>query len=334
MVDAADNDELLLLTARLYYVDGLSQGDVARLANVSQAKISRLLAKARDKGLVRITVAEYEPRNRGLEAQLEHRLGLRRAVVIKVTEGLPSQELRQRVAHFAAPWVAAMIRPGDILALAGGRAMQWLVHDMQPPAGANGLTVVQAMGNIDASAGPYDALELGRIVARRWRGTFLMLHTPALVPNAQTCKTLLAMESIRPVMERLRSARIALVGVGTLENSVFVERGVLGDSDLKRLRKAGAVGEICGRFFDRYGHECQTPYRDRVVSIALEDLKQVDEVIAVVAGSDRVEAIRSALRGGLIKSLVIDEAGAAALLKDLETNVAAEPDRSGRSISG
>jgi DNA-binding transcriptional regulator LsrR (DeoR family) len=235
-------------------------------------------------------------------------------VVIKAAEGLAMQELRQTVAHFAAPWVASMIRPGCTLALAGGRVMQWLARSLQPPSGVQGLTVVQAMGSIDATVGPYDALELGRVVARRWAGEFFALHTPALLPNARTCKTLLAMEPIRLVMERLRCAQIALVGVGTLENSVFVERGALKEADIVRLKKAGAVGEICGRFLDRSGRECATPYRDRVVSVALEDLKRSPDVIAVVAGSDRTDAIRGALEGGLIKSLVIDEAGAIALL--------------------
>lgn len=315
MAETPPTDDLLLLVARLYYVDGLSQGDVARLANVSQAKISRLLAKARQRGLVRITVAEYDPRNLELERRLEQELGLRQAVVLKMTAGLPVVQLRQSVAHFAAPWVASRLRSGDVLALAGGRVMQWLIASLQPPPGVAGLTVVQAMGNIDASVGPYDALELGRTVAQRFGGTFLTLNTPVLLPNSRTRNTLLALEPIQAALERLRQARIALVGVGTLANSVFVERGVLAAADIARLRKAQAVGEICGRFFDHSGQECATPYRDRVVSIELDDLRRAEEVIAVVAGSDRSEAIRGAIRGGLLKALVIDEAGARALLE-------------------
>jgi deoxyribonucleoside regulator len=316
MADAPDADELLLLVARLYYVDGLSQSDVARMANVSQPKISRLLAKARERGIVHISVAEYDPRDRHLESLLEERLGLRQAMVIKTREGLPIVELRQSVAHFAAPWFSAKICSGDVLAVAGGRAMQWLVHAAQPAHPTTGLTIVQAMGNMDASVGPCDALELGRIIAKRWGGTFLTLNLPALLPNARTRKTCLALEPIRRVVDQLHHVRIALVGVGSLDNSAMVDRGVLGENDIEHLKKVGAVGEICGRFFDRHGNECKTSYRDRVVSIEIEDLKRADEVVAMVAGSDRTEAIRGALRGGLIKSLIIDRAGAAALLED------------------
>lgn len=309
------SEELLLQIAKLYYVDGLPQTNVARLANVSQAKVSRLLAKAREKGLVRITVAKYDPRDHELEEELIGRLGLRQAVVVKTAGGLNAQDLRQSLTHFAAPWVAPWIPAQGIVGIAGGRTMQWLIRNMTAPPGVEGLTVVQAMGNIDASVGPYDALELGRILAKRWCGNFFTLNTPAILPDARTRDTLLRLASIRPVVERLQEAQAVLVGVGTLHNSVFVERGVLLEKDTARLAKAGAVGEICGRFYDRDGQECKTSFRDRVISIEFDDLRRAEESIAVVAGSDRTEAILGALRGGLIKSLVIDRAGAAALLE-------------------
>ncbi len=309
------SDELLLQIANLYYVDGLPQTNVARLANVSQAKVSRLLARAREKGLVRITVAEYDPRDHELEDRLATRLGLRQAIVVKTAKGLNALELRQSLTHFAAPWVARWIPPHGMLAIAGGRTMQWLVHNMTAPPGVEGVTVVQSMGNIDASVGPYDALELGRILAKRWCGRFFILNTPAILPDARTRKTLLGLESVRTVMAQLREVHAALVGVGTLHNSVFVERGVLTNKDTAQLARAGAVGAICGRFYDRNGNECESSYRDRVISMEFADLRRVEQSIAVVAGSDRTEAILGAMRGGLFKYLVIDRAGAVALLE-------------------
>ena len=55
------SDDQLRLVARLYYLDGLGQSEVARFAKVSQAKVSRLLTVARERGIVRISVADYEP---------------------------------------------------------------------------------------------------------------------------------------------------------------------------------------------------------------------------------------------------------------------------------
>jgi hypothetical protein len=94
------SEDRLRLAARLYYIDGLGQSDVAKFVKVSQAKVSRLLALARERGIVRITVADYEPRHTELEAQIRSRLGLSTVVVIKAFEGLAESDLRKAVGHF------------------------------------------------------------------------------------------------------------------------------------------------------------------------------------------------------------------------------------------
>jgi DNA-binding transcriptional regulator LsrR (DeoR family) len=130
----------------------------------------------------------------------------------------------------------------------------------------------------------------------------------------RTRDALLKLPQVRSVHDHLGRAQVAIVGLGTLENSVFVERGALGPEAVAELREAGAVGEICGRFFDRSGAECDTLWRDQVMSVEAEQLRKIPQVIGVVSGNDRSEAIAAAIRGKLLKGLVIDETGAAALL--------------------
>src|SRR5688572_9635057 len=117
------SDDRLRLIARLYYLDGCGQSEVARFAKVSQAKVSRLLALAKERGIVRITVADYEPRRADLEREIGARFGLSSVAVIKSNDSLESGELRRAVGHFGAAAVDALIKPHDIVALAGGRTI-------------------------------------------------------------------------------------------------------------------------------------------------------------------------------------------------------------------
>src|SRR5688572_33041253 len=111
------SDDRLRLIARLYYLDGCGQSEVARFAKVSQAKVSRLLALAKERGIVRITVADYDPRRRDLEDQVKSRFGLKTVAVIKATGGLEGSDLRRAVGHFGAPVVDELIDPRDTVAL-------------------------------------------------------------------------------------------------------------------------------------------------------------------------------------------------------------------------
>lgn len=316
MSQANFHDEQLVLVARLYWVEGLAQKEVARLANVSQAKISRMLTLARERGIVRVAVPDYEPRNRELEHQLKARFGLKDAIVIRSDPDQPITGVRSALGYFAARVVSRWLGPNTTAGIAGGRAMQALVEHMRPAGQVRRVTVVQAMGNIDSSPGPYDAVELGRTLARRWAGQFLTLNTPAILPDPETCRRFLALDQISLVLRRVARAHVAFVGIGTLENSVFVERKVLLPRDIEALRRAGAVGEMLGRFYDSNGRECETALKERVVSPALSELRRVPRVAAVVAGRDRSTAIRAAINGGLIKALLIDQGGAAALLQE------------------
>ncbi len=309
------SDELLRMAATLYYVDGLGQAEVANLVRVSQTKISRLLAVALERGIVRISVDEYNPRNEQLEHDLCSRFGLRSAAVIRTAANATGEAARQTVGHFGAPVVASLLPNTGVLALGGGRSVSEVVQRLRRGK-VRRLTVVQAMGSIDSNISPVDALELGRAIVKLWGGEFLTMSTPAFVTDKKTRDSFLASAQIRFVWQRLKEADAALVGVGALPQSVYIERAVLSSSDIGDLKSRGAVGEICGRFFDEDGEECHSRWKDRVMSVDLESLRRIPQVIGVAAGRDRAASVIAAMRGGLLKSLLIDESGAEALLAE------------------
>lgn len=308
------SDDLLILVSRCYYIDNLPQAQIARLVNVSQSKMSRMLSLARERGLVRVTVPEYEPRHAAIEREFRTRLNVD-AVVIRAASGLRRADLRLTVGYFAAAVASRWIEPNSTVAVAGGRAMQALIEHMRPQAPDPSASIVQAMGNIDTCPGAYDAIELGRTLAKRWQARFFTLSAPAILPDRETCRQFLQLGQISSVTRHLRAATTTLVGIGTLDNSVFVDRKVLGLEQIAVLREAGAVGEMLGRFYDNQGNECDTEFRERVVSLPLAQIRELPRVVAVVTGADRSAAVYAAIRGGLVKGLVIDEAGAAAVLE-------------------
>ncbi len=308
-------DEQVRFAAKLYYVDRVSQTEVARLVRVSQAKVSRLLAVARKRGIVRISVEDYEPRNRKLEQMVLGQFGLENAIVVKTAGHATGDVARATVGHIGAPLVSDLLPSSGTLAIAGGRTVKELV-DRLPGRDGRRLVVVQAMGGIDSSISEVDAIELGRSMVQRWGGMFLTLTTPAFVPNRSARDSFLGFPQIQAVWRRFEQADAALVGIGAMSDSAFVERGVLTAEELNELRRSGAVGEICGRFFDHAGRECDTPWKNRVISIDLSLLRKIPQVIAIVVGAERAPAVSAAARMGLIKTLVIDEAGAEALVNN------------------
>jgi DNA-binding transcriptional regulator LsrR (DeoR family) len=76
----------------------------------------------------------------------------------------------------------------------------------------------------------------------------------------------------------------------------------------------GAVGDVLSHFIDKDGNPVHTGIEDRLISTPLETLRQLDNVVGVAAGKNKVEGIRAALRGRYLDILVTDEETAQALI--------------------
>ena len=314
-----ENDNIIHLAAKLYYIDGLDQTEVSRLIGLSRSQISRLLARAREKNIVTINVAPYDPRNLALEEQLKSAFDLRHVYVVKALKGASTIQIRRNTGYFIGPILSELITPNMVVGVAGGRTLAEVANKMDSTTRSLGITIAGLMGNIGPSVTASDPIEIGTLLARRFGGTFYTLNSPAFVTDIQTRDLFMAHEQISRVYDLFQRMQLALIGIGTTKESAFFERGMLSLADGKKLREAGVVGEICGRFYDRNGQECKTDFQERVISISLDDLRSIPEVIAITNGSERTEAISAAIHGGLFKSLVIDEIGANALLASAAT---------------
>jgi DNA-binding transcriptional regulator LsrR (DeoR family) len=307
-------DQQLVMVSQMYYLSGMSQGDIAKSLHTSQPQVSRMLEVARQRGIVRISVAECDPCDHVLEKQLIECLGFQTCIVVPT--GKADADLRRKtLAHFAGGLVSRLVDTARNVAVAGGRTLLALVNSMKPQSGARAKPLIlQAMGCVGAEPEPWDSLEIGRRIAEQWQAQFLRLNTPAFFPDAQTRNTMIQLPQIRGVLDCLRETDLALVGVGTLENSIFTDHEILMKPARSMLAHAGAVGEICGHYYDKNGEECLHPMRDCVAGIELDWLRRARDVVAVVVGKDRAAAVLSGVRGGLIKSIVMDSELAAELL--------------------
>ena len=87
---------------------------------------------------------------------------------------------------------------------------------------------------------------------------------------------------------------------------------LLTPKDLVDLNRRGARGEILTYFHDENGKHIDTDLSRRCVTLAYDDL--VDRnIIAAAGGPDKVDAIRSILRSGLLSGLITDEVTATKL---------------------
>jgi DNA-binding transcriptional regulator LsrR (DeoR family) len=114
--------------------------------------------------------------------------------------------------------------------------------------------------------------------------------------------------NIEPVLRACDNLTMALVGVGSVEPSPLLRESgnAVAESELPALREAGAVGDVCIRFFDETGRHVESALDDRVLGIGADTLRAIPRRVAVAGGTRKSTAIRAALRGGWVNVLITD----------------------------
>jgi DNA-binding transcriptional regulator LsrR (DeoR family) len=317
----ARNDELRLMTkvARLYYEHDMTQPEIAAQFDLSQATVSRLLKRAKQEQIVRVTVNVPRGAYPALEEQLQATYGLKDAVVVDTIDH-DDQSLRD-IGAAAAYYLETTLRSDEVIGVSSwSSTLLAMVDRLQPPPRLTGIRLVQILGGLGSpAAGVYASRLIGRL-ANLVRGEATLLPAPGIVGSPEALPILLEDRYVRDATAMFDQVTIALVGIGTVEPSGLLASSgnIFSPEELDMLRAAGAVGDICLRFFDAAGRPAVTPLDERVIGIRLDQLREVKRAVGIAGGKRKLSAIRGALRGGLINVLITDRFTAQNLLQTEE----------------
>lgn len=323
-----DDVRLLLRAAMHYYVDDLTQAEVATRLGVSRPTVGRLIARARANGIVTIDVGIPEDVDAAVfadvEAGLEAGYGLREAVVVPDAGG-SDQATLTRLGRAAAPLLIRRLKPGDRLGLAWGATMA-AVADALPAKAARCSEVVQ----LDGSTSSVDYRSRGEYIINHCADLLDATPYPLSAPlfaDPATIRSLRRDSVVSQTITRGRECDVAVFSVGDLTTASTLLSGSFIDPDVHaELVGAGAVGDACGRYFDIDGADVVTPLSARTLAVELDQVRACPLTVVVAGGARKHEAILGALRGGLADVLVTDDEVASWLLQQID-----QPTKAGAS---
>ncbi|WP_413467128.1 sugar-binding transcriptional regulator [Mycolicibacterium sp. 120270] len=309
---APDDLRLALRAATLYYLDGLTQAEIASRLGVSRPTAGRLIARAKAKGLVRIEVVVPPDMRDNLHAdeerELEQRFGLTEAVVAGsgIDVGAPGRPAAYAsVGRAAAALLMRRLVATDVMGFTWGPETVAVATALSPGV-ASCRAVVQLDGAMSTAAYQTGAeFILGRC-ADVLRAETIRLPAP-LYADPSTVASMRSDSVISRTLEAGRHANVMIFGIGAASTAgTLFEGSYLDTRMLDELVSLGAVGEIGGRFFDADGEPVNTELAQRAVSVPLEDVKACQKTILIASGVAKHHATLAALRGKLARLLVCD----------------------------
>lgn len=307
---------MIARVAQMYHVEGQRQADIAGHLRISQATVSRMLKKAQEEEIVRTTVVAPSGTYAELEAGLRTGFGLTEAIVVECTEDRDGA-IMARIGEAAAHFLEATLQADEIIGVSSwSETILRMVDNIHPMKSGRAKYVVQMLGGMGNPAVQIHANQLITRLAKLTGAEPQLLSAPGVAQSREAKLVLLGDPYLRETMDLFGKITLGIVGIGAIEPSGMLSRSgnVFTSRELEEVREAGGTGDMSLRFFDENGRPVKTPLDDRVIGITLEELGRIDRVIALAGGHSKTEAIRGALRTGVIDILIADRFTAARLL--------------------
>jgi DNA-binding transcriptional regulator LsrR (DeoR family) len=307
---------LIARIAQMYYVEEMKQSDISKHLHISQATISRLLRRAHEEHIVRISINAPSGTYPEIEEALRTSYGVSEIIVADCGEDR-EESINTSIAAAAALFFETTLEDKEVIGISSwSSTILKMVDSVHPIKRAKSERVVQLLGGMGNTSVQISATHMLTHMAKKTGGQPQFLAAPGVANTLAAKQVFLGDPFVCAAYDQFRRITLAFIGIGSVEPSVMLANSGnrFTSEELHELTARGAVGDICLRFYDAEGHVVKTPLDDRVIGISLEQLKDVPRVIGVAGGARKIAAIRGALLGGHIDVLITDKFTAEKLL--------------------
>jgi len=290
-------EELMLKTAWLYFLE--TQQQIAGMLGISRMRVIRLLDKAKQTGVIKITMREDNVHRMKLERQIIEAYNLKDSFIIPTSQNMPITEINNTVAEAAAMYIESRITPDSFLNIGYGDTMRKTLNNLAKNA-KNPISCISLTGGV--------SIYLPNIQSNIFNARLFLIPAPLVVSSKEMVDAIAAEHSVMEIVRMAPLASFTVIGIGGMNDEATVlNAGALSKNDFLYLKMHGAVGDILCHFFDKQGNVLATPLEERLVTTPLNVLKSLTNVTAVAAGKNKREAIKGALTMGYIGIFITDE---------------------------
>lgn len=317
-----DRERIILKIFHDYYVRNMSQSEIASRHFISRQKVQRFLEQGRSENLVEVRIRFPERIHGAVESELEDRYGLLEAIVASADPEHDFAMARRDIAEFAADYFLRVVGDGMIVSVCWSTFISGMVDQIvrkvdATHGGPGALELVQSFGMVAGGEQDLRIFDAPRRLATALGAKLHLVMAPGIAASADAHRALMEDPAVAGVLALARKSDAAFLGIGAVDgesNLVRAARAIPGL--LGKLKKRGAVGDMNGRFFDRHGNPVESEIDERLIGLTLDEVRELPLVVGVSGGPGKYEALRAALEGGLVKTIIIDIDNARRLLAE------------------
>jgi len=291
----------------MYYEQGKKQEEIARIMGIGRVAVTRMIAAARERGVVQIRIMdELGPGSiLNLAREIEIRFNLKKVLIVPSSLDTESDYISE-IAHNGALYINSILQNGQIVGVGWGMAVTAMA-DSFFSSQRKDILFVPALGGINEKERIYNLSDILKQLSEKTGGMFSPLFAPALVDDKDLRDALLNDSSIQDICRFWSRLDVLIVGIGGMRSKMpHMLRNYLIQNEVS-LKKLRIACDICFNFFDEAGEPVRSGLDDRTINIRYDEIKKTPVTIAIAGGKSKVFAIHAALLSGCLDVLVSDE---------------------------
>jgi deoxyribonucleoside regulator len=302
--------------AWMYYVEGLTQNEIADRLGIGRVTVVRNIHEAIKRREVKIWIEGEVAECIAIETELKSAFNLKEAIV--VPEPTSAAGITKSIGNAAGMFISDTLKDGMSVGVGWGATLYESLQTLATKQVEN-VQVISLLGGI-VQARRFNPAEFAWQFARAVGADCYLLQAPAVVDSPATREALIERCGLRDVFKRAEKLDIAMLSAGTMAPSSTAFRfNMLSEEDRLALIKAGAVGDLLYNFYDINGKLIDHPVNRRIMSIPIAQLRDVPSRVISAGGAEKIEAIIGAIKLIDCNVLITNEETAKALLAHRKT---------------
>lgn len=285
----------------MYYVDQMTQQDIAERLGLPRPRIVRMLQQAQHEGVVQIRINSRTNSLMALEQEVRDRFGVR---AVRVVPSTTVGREHTAVGKAAAPEVAKILTRDATVAVAWGSTLAAVARGIELGS-VRARRVVSSVGGLpqNSAIGPNgvttrfaDALDAESFV----------VNAPMFADDAEMRSRIASSPSVALVLEEAARADVWLVNAVDLTRLVDIQNLTFTREVTEEMKAHDVVGLLGGYLIDARGALADHPLNARLIAPPLAVMRAVPKKVLVAGGVRKAAIIAAALRSGVVDVLITD----------------------------
>ncbi len=297
--------QLMVDIAVDYYLKGKTQNEIAKEYYISRPKVSRILKKARENGIVEIRINYDNGNFNKLQRDIKRLFNVKNVFIVPTLSTY--DETLEEVCKKAAEKLNSKIKNNTTIGISWGRSLRTTVKYIKQK-NVNNVNIVELFGTLDYHKDFNAITNASSELSDKLGARLYPLPAPIYINDKRARDTIKQTPLVANTLAKIDDVDVIITSLGVVSsNGKSVLWDSYPDSEIKnQVQDNSGVGFILAHFFNINGEFLELNCNNELIGINKEQISQ-KPIFLLCAGIKKAKALYGALRGKMVDTLVCDE---------------------------